>query len=190
MKQQITLDLVRKLLSEGTINDKIDDDGHTVLHLAIMQKQTEAVKALLASSKLTKETINDKDLYGNTAFYFAVTRGEAEIVQALLASSKVTAETINDTMGKCKDTALHLAIVKGNLESVKALLTSDRVTKETINTTNSYGNTVLHIAIKQQQDTQGDKKEIYMEIIQTLLQSNKLTAETINAKDGHKKNSS
>lgn len=122
-----------------------DQDGRTVLHLAVMNKRKGVVQIL--ANKLRKEDpkgwqflINAKDDMGLTAFHWAVQRGYTPMAAYLLrfGANPLTP----DANGK---TALYWAVKKDRDPIVKLLLKGKKLD---VNHKNKWGITALHRASK------------------------------------------
>ena len=91
------MNAVRSLISEISpkdLNNK-DEKGYTVLHQVA---DTEILEVILASGKISQETIFTKSINGQTALYKAVEENNLEIIPTLLKLPKEVIE-IKDHKG-------------------------------------------------------------------------------------------
>ncbi|KAE9588768.1 hypothetical protein Lal_00042218 [Lupinus albus] len=116
--------------------DSIDQQGHTLLHLAISQRRPDLVQLLLEF----KPEIEAPSQTGSTPLEVASSLGEALIVELLLAHKATTERSESSTFG-----SIHLASREGHVDVLRLLLLKgakvDSLTKD--------GNTALHLAVEQ-----------------------------------------
>lgn len=116
--------------------DSIDQQGHTLLHLAISQRRPDLVQLLLEF----KPDIEAPSQSGSTPLEAASSLGEALIVELLLAHKATTERSESSTYGP-----IHLAAREGHMEVLRLLLLKgskvDSLTKD--------GNTALHLAVEE-----------------------------------------
>ena len=129
----------------------------TVLHLVVFKgknqnkeqdkKDLEIVKELLASGKVTKETLSAQEWKGRTVFHVVCAHERAEILKLLLASDKLTTQALsavtNGAMREC--TALHYAASKDTV-GMRELLQSRMMTDAIVRAQDADGHTALHYA--------------------------------------------
>ncbi|KAK7290661.1 hypothetical protein RIF29_05239 [Crotalaria pallida] len=116
--------------------DSIDQQGHTLLHLAISQSRPDLVQLLLEF----KPDIEVPSQSGSTPLEIASSLGEALIVELLLAHKATTERSESSTNGP-----IHLAAREGHVDVLRLLLLKgakvDSLTKD--------GNTALHLAVEE-----------------------------------------
>ena len=108
------------LLREGAdVNDKYEN-GTTLLHYAVSNKQIDVVKTLL-KFEVEVTQVTDK---GNTALHTACFKGCKEIVNILLKNidRKKLNEFVNAKTNTSGTTSLHLAAKNGYLDIIKSVL--------------------------------------------------------------------
>ncbi|OXU20402.1 hypothetical protein TSAR_008714 [Trichomalopsis sarcophagae] len=99
----ITLSSIRHLLENGANINSKDENGNTLLHLAVKNDNIDVVKLLLNKGAL----VNDKTESGRTALHIAVEWGREENIRLLL--SKGAGVNSKDKDGR---TPLHLVVGK------------------------------------------------------------------------------
>ena len=181
-------DVVEKLLermSPEAINAQ-DFNGWTALHDAAHNGRADVVEKLL--EKMSPEAINAKDKHGQSALHDAAHNGREDIVEKLL--ERMSPEAINAKDERRKCTALDYArksenkkvitLIEDKLDPNEALIKAckendlqrvKRVIKNGAdpNAKDSYGNTALHIAVRNGR----------ADIVEKLLE--KMSPEAINA---------
>jgi len=143
MGHKATLDI---LLANGANPNLKTKLGLTALAAAVMERQTDIVKALLARGA----DANAKDSDGKTALIYAAGEGYRDIVNALLAQQADTG--VEDNSGK---TALIYAAGEGFRDIVQALLDRDA----NVNARDCDGKTALMYA------TIGDHLDILNDLL-------------------------
>lgn len=108
-------------------------DRQTLLHIAVINKQTHVVSYLLRY----KDLINETDSQGKTALHYAVENGDEQMVRLLLDCG-IKMES-KDAEGK---TALHMAVICDRKKIMDLLITQGA----NVHATDNYGMTVLHMA--------------------------------------------
>ena len=102
---------VSQLLKRGVDSATVDQEGNSLLILAIMQGSVGTVKALLAA----RANVNSRNALGETALMLAAMRGDLEVVRQLL----VQGAEVNPSGDW---TPLIYAAVKGSVEISRLLL--------------------------------------------------------------------
>ncbi|KAJ5279773.1 hypothetical protein N7478_005145 [Penicillium angulare] len=115
--------------------------GHTALHLALLNQNSEGPLALFDSPELD---IHCKDQQGRSILHLAAEQGDAVTFEKLATERQLDVNCINYH----GETALHIAVQRGVLEIVILLLTLEKVD---VNAQDADGNTPLHIAIQREQ---------------------------------------
>ncbi|XVE69105.1 hypothetical protein DITRI_Ditri09bG0123900 [Diplodiscus trichospermus] len=135
---------------------KLNPDGFSPIHLALQKGQNETVLDLLAMD-YNKDMLRVKGKEGKTPFHYVV--GEAVHVGLLLTFLLCCPECIRDVTNQ-NETALHIAARKNLFGVLQMLIGWLRRTdnkdgklweKEVLNWKNKDGNTVLHIAVSNNQ---------------------------------------
>ncbi|AVP87839.1 hypothetical protein phytr_9100 [Candidatus Phycorickettsia trachydisci] len=121
--------------SQQNIDNTLDAQGNSPLHVAAMQGNTEKLKQLLDESE-TRSQINAQNKDGSTPLHLAVQNGHLNALDTLL---KYSAENKQNKKG---NNPLHFAAKSGNLEIAKLLLANGAEVK----VTNKSGNSPLHLA--------------------------------------------
>ena len=121
------------LKKSGTDVNVRDEEGTTILMLAVQHKRRVIVQLLLDKGA----DVHAKNNYGNTALMWASEKGHAEIVSLLL-----TAGANPNAKNNYDDTALMWASEKGHNEIVAQLLQAGA----DVHAKNNYGNTALILA--------------------------------------------
>jgi len=98
--------------SSALLNQPLDKDGFTALHLAALAGRTEVAEALIAA----KADLGIVDALGRSALHISCSEGRSDIVQLLLASG-IDANVVDQE----KQTALHKAAYYSNVEVVRSL---------------------------------------------------------------------
>lgn len=125
---------VEKLLQNGANVNAKDNDGYTVLLMAVIFRHTDIVKLLLKH----KADINAIETSGYNALMLASVRGYIDIVKILLKhNANVNVKNINNGF-----TALMLALLNRHIDITKLLLEASA----DVNITNNNGSTALKIA--------------------------------------------
>ncbi|CAJ1071743.1 KN motif and ankyrin repeat domain-containing protein 4-like [Xyrichtys novacula] len=107
------MEVVRKLMEQGSINTRSSKTGQTALHLAVRHGRVVMVRLLLSCGADT----NIQDNQGTTSLMFAAERGHTHIARLLLERSQCDL-TLTDKRGK---TALSIAM-QGSHTDTAALL--------------------------------------------------------------------
>jgi ankyrin repeat protein len=164
---------MRMLIAAGAEVNVQDAKGNTPLHIAIPPENHQEAISLLLSNKADP---NLRDVHGESPLHIALTLNRSpEIAQALLAGGSDV--SMRNMDGK---TPLYLAVEEDRINCIpillaygsdifaadnegitpfeKALLTNSPIlpsliTTETVHQTDSGGNTILHLAIKNRADT-------------------------------------
>lgn len=95
--------------------------------------QSDTVKYLLDSPRLTSQTINAKDSYGRTALHIACMNQE-DAVEHLLNCDRFTDLSVN-AVTDAGSTALHVACGETKCKSLDILMSSNRLTVQTFKIT-------------------------------------------------------
>ena len=74
------LDAIKDFLNAGSDINKKDNNGQTVLHVAIIEGHEEIIKFLISK----RVDLNIKDSSGSTALFYAVTKNQNNIIKLLL----------------------------------------------------------------------------------------------------------
>ncbi|MHC4660085.1 MAG: ankyrin repeat domain-containing protein [Planctomycetota bacterium] len=139
-------EIAEMLLKKGANINRIQDDGRTPLHLAVIGKNLKGVVFLLEHGA----DINLKDSEGYTPFLRAVMNGKTDIVRVLLEKGA----DINriDFRGM---SPLHWAVASGKIKIVRFMIKNGA----NVNAYYEYGATPLDVAISLQKNS-GDRQEI------------------------------
>ncbi|MGD0465643.1 MAG: ankyrin repeat domain-containing protein [Gammaproteobacteria bacterium] len=148
--------VITSLLDSELVDiNSIDENGKTVLHVAVLMPSKKIVEALLASSKQKVDinvTCSKAPLKGYTALHLAAVHGQYNILKQILDSNLVNPNIVNAKAGDTGFTALHLAALKKSMDTrtrdnnnqvLKVLLDSALVD---VNATMNNGDTALHRA--------------------------------------------
>jgi ankyrin repeat protein len=148
--------VITSLLDSELVDiNSIDENGKTVLHVAVLMPSEKIVEALLASSKQKVDinvTCSKAPLKGYTALHLAAVQGQYNILQQILDSDLVNPNIVNAKNSNIGFTALHLAALKKSTDTItrdnnnqvlKVLLDSALVN---VNATMNNGDTALHRA--------------------------------------------
>ncbi|KHN46751.1 Putative ankyrin repeat protein [Glycine soja] len=136
-----SIDEIRQVLehSEHTWKkavDSVDQNGDTLLHVAISKRRPDLVQLLLEFNA----DVESKNRSGETALESACSSGEELIVELLLAHKANTERTESSSLG-----AIHLSAREGHVEVLRLLLMKgarvDSLTKD--------GYTALHLAVRE-----------------------------------------
>lgn len=126
-----------------------DDDGDTIVHVAVVSLLTETAKTLIDLA-LDVDCLNIQNFLHQSPLHLAVLTGQVEIVQALIA--KGVDVTLRDQQG---NTPLHIACRKGDRDAVQMIVQSfgNDVTSRTkyFSVKNCEGLTCLHVAAIQKE---------------------------------------
>ncbi|OWM86389.1 hypothetical protein CDL15_Pgr021475 [Punica granatum] len=125
---------------------KLNPEGHTPMHLALLHREWKIVRALM---RLDPELIRVKGKGGRTPLHVASEIGPPQLLAELLY---VCPSSIEDVTAKW-ETAVHIAVGKKNSESFAVLIGwLLRVDRENIlQWKDMDGNTVLHVATRTNQ---------------------------------------
>ncbi|XP_063940927.1 uncharacterized protein LOC108201186 isoform X1 [Daucus carota subsp. sativus] len=133
---------------------RVDEDGNTAMHIAVMRRNWDVAKLLVESDPSFEGTPNQK---GQTPFYIAVEKGHADTAK-MLGTACTTPHFLVGPGGHL--TALH-AVVKNLDEDVKDVIEMiiDQIKKHNTNVlhdeifyeTDEDGYTVLEVAVEQNQ---------------------------------------
>ncbi|KAK7396140.1 hypothetical protein VNO78_16934 [Psophocarpus tetragonolobus] len=134
------IDEIREVLEQSDPKwkavDSVDQNGDTLLHVAISGSRADLVQLLLEFNA----DIEAKDRSGESPLQAACSGGEELIVELLLAHKARTERTETSSLG-----AIHLAAREGHEEVLRLLLLKgakvDSLTRE--------GETALHLAVKE-----------------------------------------
>ncbi|PWA60885.1 Ankyrin repeat-containing protein [Artemisia annua] len=135
-----SMDEMRDVLEKGDPSwravDAVDDEGQTLLHLAISQSRADLVQLLLEF----EPDIEARGSSGVTPLEAASASGEGLIVELLLAHRASTERSESSTWGP-----LHLAASAGHVDVLRLLLqkgaNANMLTKD--------GNTALHLVVEE-----------------------------------------
>ncbi|XP_047309533.1 ankyrin repeat-containing protein BDA1-like [Impatiens glandulifera] len=116
--------------------------GDNPLHIACMANHHNFVKELI---RLKRDLADELNGHGLSPLHIAAANGDLNIVKELLNINKGALCKIE---GKDRCIPLHCAVIKGRLEVVKELIVID---PHSIEEVTSRGETVLHLAIKNNQ---------------------------------------
>ncbi|KAF5026432.1 hypothetical protein F66182_1497 [Fusarium sp. NRRL 66182] len=105
--------VVKQLLSSGADPRAVDEDGMTVLHLAVLGNSLATAQTLLDQSI----DIESRDRYGATALVAAVLHNRAELA-SLLLSQGANAEAATNA----GETPLHLAVIYNERQMMELLI--------------------------------------------------------------------
>ena len=117
------------------LDNFIDSNGNSVLHLACQRGILKVVKMLLESSSLT---LQNKE--GNTPIHVACYKKSAALVGCLL---KKCSGNLDNHKNNESDTYLHIAATVGDLDTINLLLKHCSTTCQ-----NANGDTPIHIACR------------------------------------------
>jgi ankyrin repeat protein len=129
---------VQLLLSKGANPNLRDEHGEIPLQVAItLHRDTELIETLLAGGS----DVSNRNIEGKTPLYVAIEEDQGRLVPPLLAyKSDIFAE---DTSG--------LTPVEKAIREKRPVL-SELITPETVLTSDSMGNTPLHVAVRNRAD--------------------------------------
>ena len=133
-----------ELLQRGAdIHVKSKEHGRTALHIACAEGHLKCAQVLLDAGS----TLNEPDDYDNqTPLILAAYFGHEEVASELLQRGA----DIHVKSKKLRRTALHIACAEGHLKCVQLLLDAG----SRLNEPDNYGNTPLHLSVKQSQVVQ------------------------------------
>ncbi|KAM6546926.1 hypothetical protein CsatB_027662 [Cannabis sativa] len=130
-------DVLEKSDSSWRAADSVDNEGNSLLHLAISQSRADLVQLILEFDP----DVEAPSRLGYSPIEAAVESGEALIVELLLARKASTNRSVNSTAGP-----IHLAARGGHMDVLRLLILKgadvDALTKD--------GNTALHLAVAEQ----------------------------------------
>ncbi|KAI3705400.1 hypothetical protein L1987_75637 [Smallanthus sonchifolius] len=136
-----SMDEIRDVLEKGDPSwrdvDSVDDEGQTLLHLAISQSRADLVQLLLEF----EPDIEARNNLGMTPLEAASALGEGLIVELLLAHRASTDRSESSTWGP-----VHLAAHGGHVDVLRLLLLKGA----NVNMLTKDGNTALHLAVEEQ----------------------------------------
>ena len=107
------LDAIKDFLNAGSDINKKDNNGQTVLHVAIIEGHEEIIKFLISK----RVDLNIKDSSGSTALFYAVTKNQKNIIKLLLEKGANV-----DVKNNSLFTPLHKAALGGADEALELLL--------------------------------------------------------------------
>ncbi|MFS7989955.1 putative non-specific serine/threonine protein kinase [Helianthus anomalus] len=116
--------------------DSVDEEGQTLLHLAISQGRPDLVQVLLEF----EPDVEARSRSGTSPLEDAAASGDSLIVELLLAHQANTERSESSTWGP-----LHLATGGGHVDVLKLLLLKGA----NVNAITKDGNTALHLAVKE-----------------------------------------
>jgi ankyrin repeat protein len=157
--------IVQSLLDKGAKVNAKDGVDRTALEIAFSQNPLPAKIIQLLVSKLSKDEINEKDIYGNPFLYRALAARNKEIANIFLGRPDIDVNISN----RSHTTPLHLALESGYVDIVQSLL--DKGAK--VNEKNIVAKTPLDIAFA--------NNNLPVELMQLLV--SKLSKDEINEKD-------
>nr|XP_043635159.1 protein VAPYRIN-like [Erigeron canadensis] len=135
-----SMDEIRDVLEKSDPSwravDSIDEEGQTLLHLAISQSRADLVQLLLEF----EPDIEARNRLGSTPLEAAVASGEGLIVELLLAHRASTERSESSTWGP-----IHLAAGGGHMDVLRLLLLKG----VDVNMLTKDGNTALHLAVEE-----------------------------------------
>ncbi|MFS7956992.1 putative non-specific serine/threonine protein kinase [Helianthus anomalus] len=136
-----SMDEIRDVLEKGDPSwravDSVDDEGQTLLHLAISQSRADLVQLLLEF----EPDIEARNRLGMSPLEAASASGEGLIVELLLAHRASTERTESSTWGP-----VHLAAHGGHVDVLRLLLLKGA----DVNMLSKDGDTALHMAVEEQ----------------------------------------
>ncbi|XP_063940083.1 uncharacterized protein LOC108201184 [Daucus carota subsp. sativus] len=151
---KVLIDAARRLTSIQAFLRRVDEDGNTALHIAVIQRKLDIAKLLVEADPSFEGTPNNK---GQTPFYIAVEKGHADTAK-MLCTTCTTRHFLVGPGGNL--TALH-AVVKNLDEAnndVKDVIEMiiDQIKKHNTNVlpdeifyeTDEDGYTVLEVAVE------------------------------------------
>nr|XP_017224970.1 PREDICTED: serine/threonine-protein phosphatase 6 regulatory ankyrin repeat subunit B-like [Daucus carota subsp. sativus] len=151
---KVLIDAASRLTSIQAFLRRVDKDGNTALHIAVIQRKLDIAKLLVEVDPTFEGTPNQK---GQTPFYIAVEKGHADTAK-MLCTTCTTQHFLVGPAGNL--TALH-AVVKKLDEDVKDVIEMiiDQIKKHNTNVlhdeifyeTDEDGYTVLEVAVEQNQ---------------------------------------
>ena len=107
------LEAIKDFLNAGLEINKKDNNGQTVLHVAIKEGHEEIIKFLISK----RVDLNIKDSSGSTALFYAVTKNQNNIIKLLLEKGANV-----DVKNNSLFTPLHKAALGGADEALELLL--------------------------------------------------------------------
>ncbi|KAD5961569.1 hypothetical protein E3N88_13042 [Mikania micrantha] len=135
-----SMDEIRDVLEKSDPSwravDTVDDEGQTLLHLAISQSRADLVQLLLEF----EPDIEARNRSGLTPLEAASASGEGLIVELLLSHRASTDRSESSTWGP-----IHLAAHKGHMDVIRLLLLKG----VNVNMLTKEGNTALHLAVEE-----------------------------------------
>ncbi|KAL8241337.1 hypothetical protein R6Q59_014692 [Mikania micrantha] len=135
-----SMDEIRDVLEKSDPSwravDSVDDEGQTLLHLAISQSRAELVQLLLEF----EPDIEARNRSGLTPLEAASASGEGLIVELLLSHGASTDRSESSTWGP-----IHLAAHGGHMDVIRLLLLKG----VNVNMLTKEGNTALHLAVEE-----------------------------------------
>ncbi|MGR3974010.1 MAG: ankyrin repeat domain-containing protein [Candidatus Rhabdochlamydia sp.] len=130
----------QKIFNKNSVVNRMNKEGSTPLHIAVLANQLDTVKWLLDN----KANPNIKDSFGYHPLHHAAKMGNVSIAQALIA-----AKADINAKGNCERTPLHMAAHNGKAPVV-ALLMQQGVNVNAQTSEQDFKSTALHDAVTRQ----------------------------------------
>ncbi|XP_031256822.1 ankyrin repeat-containing protein BDA1-like [Pistacia vera] len=144
---------IEVMMLKPSFGRKLNQEGFSPLHFALQNGQTETVFHLLA---VDADLVRVKGREGLTPLHFAAEKGDVHLLAGVLS---VCPKSFEDVTVR-SETALHIALKNNEFEAFEVQVKSlegikhedNRFwNKRILNWKEKYGNTVLHLAIYQNQ---------------------------------------
>lgn len=140
------LHFVREILvHKPELAKEVNSTKLTPLHLAAAKGHIEVVKALILADP---EMCTVRDINGLTPLHFAAVKGRCQVLNELIHSIVLVDLMATDEQ-QLGETILHMCVKRGKLDCLKIVLemAGDDGGMDFVNRKDSYGNTILHLAL-------------------------------------------
>ncbi|ORX45132.1 ankyrin [Anaeromyces robustus] len=138
------INIFKYLIWNGADCNTIDNNGISLLSLAIINDKVDIIRILLSRSNIE---ITRKDKHGNTPFLKAIIKGDYEIIKLLINYGKKKKIDINiNEKDECGNYPLISSVNNNDLDTVMLLLNYALDNKKDINVTDKEGLNPLMIS--------------------------------------------
>lgn len=142
-----SIPIVKLLLDSHRIDiSKLDEDGNTLLHLAMFNNKSDILRLLLNDNRIIAQ-LNIKNADGNTPLHLAARNKTPEFVSAIFEflSQHQDIQVDINARNNNQDTSLHLAAKDGVSASISILISHANVD---VNAKDELEQTPLHLAAR------------------------------------------